>query len=260
MSTSHREAGGGIPSIGALFSETLTDVMNNIVGYLMMGLALMAVAIPVGIFASIVSLIVLYGVMGVGVFASLAGGAAMQEATGDEDLGGMVGALGSMGSIAVAFLLFFAFLLFLAAAMAPLSASLYRAIAAHQRGEGTLTFGAAFSTITQDIGATMGTVLLVTICTLVGVMFCYVGAIVPAALFTFALPMVALHRKGALESMRLCAGHAMAHPSEHGLFILAYFGTSLVAGYIPLFGHVFVLALAVRAYRKMFGDGPEPAL
>ena len=118
MSTSHREAGGGIPSIGALFSETLTDVMNNIVGYLMMGLALMAVAIPVGIFASIVSLIVLYGVMGVGVFASLAGGAAMQEATGDEDLGGMVGALGSMGSIAVAFLLFFAFLLFLAAAMA----------------------------------------------------------------------------------------------------------------------------------------------
>jgi len=260
MSTSTREDGGGIASIGALFSETLTDVMNNIVGYLMLGLALMAVAVPVGIIASIISLIVLYGVMGIGVFASVAGGSALEDATGDQDLGGMIGALGSMGSIAFAFLLFVGLLLFLTAAMGPLSASLYRAIAAHQRGEGTLSFGAAFSTITQDIGATMGAVLLVTLCTLVGVLFCYVGALVPAVLFTFALPMVALHRKGAFEALQRCARHAMAHPSDHGLFVLCYFGVSMVAAYIPLLGQVFVLAFAVRAYRKMFGDGPEPVV
>ncbi|MES2643912.1 MAG: hypothetical protein V4850_30770 [Myxococcota bacterium] len=260
MSTSTREPGGGIPSLGALYSETLTDLTQNIQGYLMMGLALMAVVFPVSMVGTMVGMIAMYAVMGVGIFASALGGSAIGEATGEQDLGGIVTMFGSFGSFFLAFVVLFASLACLAGAMAPVSASLYRAIAAHQRGEGTLSFGDAFSTVRQDIVPTATVMLLVTGMAIVGVLFCYVGALVPAILFGFAFSMVALHRKGAMEALKICARHAMARPSEHAIFVLAYMGTAMVAGYVPLLGHMFLIALAVRAYRKMFGDGVEPVL
>lgn len=260
LSSPTLEPGGGIPSISALFAETFTDVTENIQGYLMVALALMAVMIPFSLVLTFVGMFGLYMALGIGVFASILGGAAIGEATGDSDLGGIVTVIGSVGSSVLAFLVFFALILLMAAAMAPLSASLDRAIAAHQRGEAPLTFNAAFATIRQDMMSAFGAVALVSATSLVGVFFCYVGAFVPAFFFSFAFPMVALHRKGAREAMRICATHAMARPMEHFVFMLAFVGTSLVAAYIPLLGPVFTLAFHVRAYRKMFGDGPEPVL
>jgi uncharacterized membrane protein len=260
LSTSTREPGGGIPSLGALYSETLTDLTQNIQGYLMVGLALLAVVFPISMVGTMVGMIAMYAVMGIGVFASALGGSAIGEATGEQDLAGIVTMFGSAGSIFLGFALFFALIGLLTAAIAPVSASLYRAIAAHQRGEGTLTFADAFSTVRQDIVPTATVMLLVTGMTIVGVFFCYVGALVPAILFSFAFSMVALHRKGAMEALKICARHVMARPSEHALFVLAYMGTAMVAGYVPLLGHMFLIALAVRAYRKMFGDGVEPVL
>lgn len=260
MSTSTHESGGGIPSLGALYSETLTDLTQNIQGYLMVGLALMAVVFPISMVGSMVGMFAMYAVMGVGVLASALGGAAIGEATGEQDLAGIVTMFGSAGSFLVGFAVFFALIAALVGAMAPVSASLYRAIAAHQRGEGTLSFGGAFTTVRQDIVPAATVVLLVTGMSFVGVFFCYVGALVPAILFSFAFTMVALHRKGALEALKICARHGMARPSEHVVFGLAYVGTALVAGYVPLLGHMFLMALSVRAYRKMFGDGVEPVL
>lgn len=255
-----REPGGGIPSIGALFSETLTDLTQNIAGYLMAGLALIVVVVPIAMIASTVGVVGLYAVMGVGVFASALGGAAIGEATGDSDVAGLVTMFGSLGSSLLAFAVFFVFIAGLTGAMAPISASLYRAIAAHQRGEAPLTFGGAFSTVRQDVLSTAGALFLTTGATFVGLLFCYVGAFVPAILFSFAFTMVALHRKGAMEALSTCARHAMARPGEHATFVLAYIGTSLFASYIPVLGHMFMLSLAVRAYRKMYGDGAEPVL
>ena len=38
------------------------------------------------------------------------------------------------------------------------------------------------------------------------------------------------------------------------------FALSMVASYVPVLGPAFLMALHVRAYRSMFGDGPEPML
>lgn len=255
-----REAGGGLPSLGALYGETFQDLTQNIQGYLMVGLALIAVVMPVSFLVGFVGVFVMYAAMGAGIVASVAGGGAIGDATGDRDLGGLVAGVGSIGAIIVGFLVFFALIAVMSALFAPLSASLYRAVAAHQRGETPLTFGGAFSTVKQDIVPTAMVLLLVTGASFLGVMFCYVGVFVPMVLFSFAFMMVALHRKGALEALRISARHAMARPSEHLVYVLAVFGTSLVAAYIPLLGPMFLIALNVRAYRKMFGDGAEPML
>ena len=34
---------------------------------------------------------------------------------------------------------------------------------------------------------------------------------------------------------------------------------TMAAAYIPVLGMMFVLAFSTRAYRQVYGDGPEPA-
>lgn len=254
------ESGGGIPSLGAVFSETFTDLTENIGGYCMAGLAFVAVVFPVSMVGTLVGMFTLYLVMGLGVVASAAGGSAIGEATGDQDLGGVITAFGGLGSFVLGFIAFFLIVAVMVGVLAPVTASLYRAIAEHQRGGAPLTFGGAFATVGQDVGSTVGAACLLTLASMVGMLFCYVGALVPLVLFCFAFLMVALHRKGALNAMKICAAHAIARPAEHVLFCLAYFATAFIAGNIPVLGHIFMVALSVRAYRKMFGDAAEPVL
>jgi hypothetical protein len=227
---------------------------ENVGGYLQVGLALIAVVMPVALLITFVGLFVLYGLIIVGAIASVGAGAAIGDATNDRDLGGIVSGLGTMGSVLCSFVGFFGIMALGTAAIAPVSASVTRSIAAHQRGEGELTFQGAFSSIRQDMGANIAVVFLMMSLTLVGVMFCYVGALVPAFLFTFAVPMVAVGRVSALTALTRTARGAMARPMEHAAYAGAYFVTALVANYVPILGHAFLLALQVRAYRKVYGD------
>lgn len=257
MPTPTHEPGGGLPSLGALYSETLTDLTENLQGYAMAGLAFMAIVMPVSMIGGIVAMVLMQAVLFLGLAASAVGSAALADATG---AGGPVMMLGSFGSVLVAIASSFAVITLMVGFLAPVSASVSRAIAAHQRGEAPLTFGGALGTMTQDPMAAMATLLLVTGGAFVGMLFCYVGALVPAILFGFAFTMVSLHRKGVMDALRISAKHAMARPAEHAAYALAYMATAMVAGSVPVLGHMFLMALGVRAYRKMFGDGAEPVL
>ena len=233
--------------------------MQNIAGYMMAGLGFFLVAMPVGMVLGFLAVFVMYGVMIGGSVVSMIAGGAIAQGSGDQDIGALIGVFGSFGSFLVAFLCLFGLIGIVGAALAPLSASQIRAIAAHQRGEKPLEFSAAFSTFSQWMGPAIFTTGAVTVSTVIGVFFCYVGALVPATLLTFAPYMAAIHGKGAMESLRRSSGHAMAALGQHFVYILVYMGLSLVAAYIPVLGHAFLLALMVRAYRRVYGDGPEPA-
>ncbi len=255
MSTPTHEPGGSLPPIGALFSETFDDLIKNIGPYVLAAVGFFVVVMPVGMVAGMIGMVGMYVVL----FGGIIGSAALGQAAGDSDVGGLITAVGSLGSFGLAFVAFAFFIAVSSAVGAPFGASLNRAIAAHQRGEGTLAFNSAFSTATQDIGSSLVVAALVAFAGLLGMLFCYVGALVPAVLFSFAPTMVALHRQGALAAFSRCARHAMANPGEHVVWALVYLGSAMVSAYIPVIGTAFLLALNVRAYRKVFGDGPEPA-
>ena len=252
------EAGGGIPALGVLFSETLEDLTTNFQGYLLLGLAWLVAVLPLTLFVAFGSMFGMYVVMGLGIGGSVLAARVVAERSGDQDLSGLVAMVGSLVSVGGALVLFFGVLVLLGAVLAPLIASFTRAVAAHQRGEGELSFQSGFATLRQDLPATIGVSMFTGAAGILGVLFCYVGALVPAVLFGFSHNLVTLHRKGAREALGIAARHAIARPTEHITVILALMGTSLVAAYVPVVGQMFTLALGVRAYRKMYGDGPEP--
>lgn len=252
------EPGGRRLAIGEILPETFQEFLQNIAGYLMGGLGFFLVAMPVGMLLGFVAVFVMYGVMIGGSLLSFVAGAAVGGGTGEDELGAIIGMFGSMGSMLLAFVALFALIGLVGAALAPLSASLVRAVAAHQRGEKPLELSSAFSTFSEAMWPAILTTGLVTVATIFGAMFCYVGALVPALLFGFAPYVAYLHKKGGFEALRISARHAMAAPGDHFLFILVYFGMSMVAAYIPVLGHAFLVAMMVRAYRRMYGDGPEP--
>lgn len=247
-----------MPPFGALFSETLADVTENIGGYAKAGVGLFAVVLPVSMILGILAMLGMYFVMIVGGIGSVVAGAAIGEATADQNVGGLIATLGMTGSFALSFVALFGLIALISAALAPISASLMRAIAAHQRGEAPLDFGSAFSTMGQDIGSTCLVMGLSVTASFVGMLFCYVGFLVPAILFGFAPSMVFLHRRGALDAFRRSARFAITKPLEHLVYMIVMFVTSMVAAYVPVIGAIFVMALSVRAYRKIFGDGHEP--
>lgn len=251
-----QEPGGALPPLGDLFNESFQDFGQNIGGYLLATLGVMLVAFPVTMVLTMVGMVVMYAVIILGIVGSAVGGAALGEAS--QDAAGLMAVFGSFGSMFAGFFVMALFVSLGVGLTAPLNASLERAIAAHQRGEAPLEFNAAFKTMGEGFMSAVTAQLLVTGASLLGVFFCYVGALVPLVLFSFVMPMVALHRKGAFEALSRCARHAMAHPSEHLTFGLVYFGMTLVASYVPIVGPAFMRGLKVRAYRKFFGDGAEP--
>ncbi len=259
MPPTQRYAGGHLAPLGTLFNETFEDLTGNLADYALAGLGLWIVVVPVSFVLSMAAVLGMYLVMMVGVVASIAGGVAAGEAAGDPDLGALIGGVGTLGSIGIAFLLMFGVIGMVSMCLAPFSASLMRGVAAHQRGEGKLEFKSVFSSIRQDMGSVCFILACTTIASMIGVCFCYVGALVPAVLFGFAPAMVAIHRAGAIDALRRCARGAMANPMQHLIFAAANLGVSLVAAYIPVIGMMFVMALQVRAYRSLYGDGAAPA-
>ncbi|MFN7144148.1 MAG: hypothetical protein ACK4YP_10250 [Myxococcota bacterium] len=253
MSTPTLEPGGGTLAIGPLVSAALRDLTDDIQGYALATLGLLALALPVGM---VVGTVLMFG-LNVSLFVGI-GVAGLGGALDDPDLAPLFGLGGVLGGAASAFLVLVGAIGFAAAALAPVNASLTRAIAARQRGEAPLTFSSGFATIGEAPFASVLAAGIVAAASLFGMLFCYVGALVPAALFAFVPAMVALHRRGVLDALTRCARHAAAHPGEHLVFAVVYMLVSMVAANIPVFGHAFLLALNVRAYRTVFGDGAEP--
>lgn len=253
------EPGGEFPELSGLFNETLEEFQDNITPYVFAGLAQFAVMLPV-VFLGIFGLYfgIALGMGGTMVIGGILGGMIMEYVS--EGLGLVVMLATQFVAILVPFLLIFLFIGFLAAVLAPFNASLVRAVAAHQRGQKELDFPEVFSTISQDLPKVIGAALILSGLTIVGLFMCYLPALAVPIVFGFASSLVAMHRLGPTDGVKSAFTHFSQHMNWHLTFGVVYVGMSMVAGYVPVLGPAFLLALHTRAYRKVFGDGEAPVL
>jgi hypothetical protein len=250
--------GGQLPDVGTLFSETMAEFMDNIGPYAMAGLGQMLVVFPV----TFIAIFVMYGVLALGWGGSivLTGVLSGIAANVSEELAELVAMFGLLGSMFVPLLLMIPLFVGIIALFAPMSASLYRAMAAHQRGEKQLELGSSFSTMGQGLVSVIVAALIVGTLAMLGAMMCYLPVIAVSILFGFTMGFVALHRVGAMQAARMSMQHALAHLNWYVMFGILSLVLGMVAYYIPVVGPMFAVSFHVRAYRSLFGDGVEPNL
>lgn len=252
-------AGGDLPDVGSLLTETFAEFGDNIGPYAMAGVGLMLVTMPLAFVMIFGIYIVVFG----GMFGTMIAGAAFSvfvSQTVSEDLGAVAMVVTQLATIAVPVVLVVGAVAAIGAILAPLNASLARAVAAQQRGGPKLELTSPFSTFTQDLVSVVVAALLIAALVTMGAFLCYLPALAVPLLFGFGTTMVALHRTGAGQGLRTSMQHALGHLSWHLPFGLLYLVFSMVAGYVPVLGPMFLVAFHVRAYRHVFGDGEEPNL
>ncbi len=253
-------SGGRLPAFGTLLGDTLNEMMENLGAYAVVGAVHFGIVLVVILIALLIAYLVMFGVFALGLFGGVGGGTALTEAGAPEALATLVGVggpvLGAFGGVVGSFLVIGpAFLL-----LAPMNASILRAVAAHQRGERPLDLGAAFGTLTRDLLSVVLVVAGYGVLVFLGLLFCYLPAFLPMFLLAFASTLVILHRRGAATALSTAARHALAHPKWHGTYLLVTVGLGMVAGQVPVLGPMFLFALHARAHRELFGDGPEPVV
>lgn len=250
--------GGELPEVGALFSETLAEFTDNIGPYALAGLGQLMVVIPVTVVALIGFYVVFFG----GMFGTWMVGAVFASVLSQisEDLGGIAMLIASLASMLVPVLLMLPFLLILIAALVPIQASMIRAVAAHQRGERPLDLMASFSTATQGLSSVLLAGVIMATLTILGLVLCYLPALVVPIFFGFTTSFAALHRVGGLQAAQMSLKHALGHLNWYLMFGLMSILINMVSVYIPVLGPMFSVALHVRAYRALFGDGETPVV
>jgi hypothetical protein len=244
-----RFAGGQLPPVGPLLSETLSAFTRELGPYALAGLGQLVVLLPivmgVSIFAYVIAIVLAIG--------AAAGSTAISHGGSDQGA-----ALFSVGMIAAMTLLVLGMVFLMNVLLAPVFGSLYRAVARHQRGEQELSFGAPFSSLGTRLGSGIVVMSSVSVLVLLGALACYFPALLVAMLCSLAFPLVALHGLRPFAAL----GRSFAHVRQNFKWHLGYFGYSLlvnlVANYVPVVGPMFVLAFQVRVYREVFGDGDEP--
>ncbi|MFT4621377.1 MAG: hypothetical protein ACI8PZ_000029 [Myxococcota bacterium] len=249
-------AGGELPDPFQLLDETLKEFMANLGPYVLAGLGQMVFVFPV-VFIAIIGL---YALMFGGVFGGMAV-VGLVAAVLPEDLAGLVVGLGSLALPIGLFGITFLVIGGMSVVLMPTAASLARAVARHQRGEDdVLGFTSAFDSATQDVGSVITAGAVVVMLSIMGAMMCYFPAFAVLLFLGFAMNMVALHREGGVAAITTVFAHARQHLPWHGKFTLLYLVLMLVAGNVPIIGPMFAVALHVRAYRRLFGDGDTAVL
>jgi hypothetical protein len=225
----------GLPRPLDLLSDSVNDLFKNFVPYLLAGLGIVCVTLPL-------SLVLFGGALAVAAFVGVA-----LEA---EDLMGLLFGVGAIGAIGV-----------LVVVTAPLNAGLTRGMWAWIDEGRPLRFGSAFTDLNQDALSVIGLAWLLLMMTGTGLVFCYLPALIPGLLFSFALPAVAIHRRGVFEALGVSARHVTQHFVWHLGYHFLGLGIVLVASQIPLIGTMIggpiYLSYTLRAYRAIFGAGSE---
>lgn len=247
--------GGALPEHAKLLSAALQDLMDNLGPYVLASLAQTLIILPI----VFVFVFVIYAVIGVGAVVGIGGMVGLASVVSD-DYAGLVLGGGQLLMFLAMFATIFAMAVGLGALLAPLSASLYRAVVKHQRGEGKLEFGSVFTTITENIGSVMTIHVGLTLMVGIGAMFCYLPGIALAFATAFAAPLVYVHRRTPMEAITIAMNHAKSHLAWHAIWFAMMLVVGIAASYVPILGPAFLLALQVRAYRELFGDGEEPVL
>ena len=245
------------PGVTVVASEVLNEFMKDLGPYALAGAGYLVVMIPL-IF---VSIIVMYIGMGVAMALMMMLAALAGSIVGE--LGGLVVSL--VGTFLVVALIF-AFAVGLNGLVAPLHASLYRAIAKHQRRDPEdevpteLSFGSAFSTVTTAPLSAAMIHIMVTGAVIVGLVFCYIGALVPVFFLMYAPGLVFVDGLSPIDAIKRSVATARENLGWHA----GHFGLSMVigmfSGYIPIIGPMFAQAYSVKIHRVVFGDHPEAEL
>jgi len=238
-----------LPDVGILLQQTVDEYGKNIGPYALAGVGHLLYSLPV----VLIAIVALYITLFVGIFGTAIASAGLVAAL-PRDLAGMGAVLGGVGSMGVFFLILFLFVGVINMLMAPVNASLMRAIVKHQRGEEPLSIGSAFSTATQDLVPVLGSALILSILAAFLSLFCLIPALLVPLLFSFTFGLVALHRKGAIESMKQSADHARQNLGWHAFYVFLHWGLSMVANNVPVLGPTFMAALSVRATEALYGD------
>jgi hypothetical protein len=232
-----------MPAGSELLSKTVNKVTSDFVTFLVGGL------VPglVTTFGAIPAVFGVYLLIGLG--------AAPGIVAEDEDLmmlgGGIAMVVGTL-AIVVGF----------TALIAPMQASLYRAVWAYLETGEKMTIGSAFSTARQDLARVIvyQFVMLGLIGT--GALFCYVPGLFVAAALAFAGPAIYIHRLGIAEAISLSVGHLQRHPTWHFIYFLWSTLVVIVLQYIPFIGGMLLFSVhpyfVLMAYRAIFGTGALP--
>ena len=222
-STSSGVTSGGEPAILDVLNATIDDLRSAFVPSLLAGLGLLLVLLPV---------LVLYVS---GVVAAMLPGMLQEDLS--LALSGFAGAM--LIGLPVVVLV-----------PAPFHHALMRSMAAHAEEGRDLGFGAAFRDLSRDLGKVLAYAVLV------GVLFCYVGALVVWAFTGFGTQAVALDRLGPVAALRRSARHVLAHPTWHLGYLGIWFAIGVLVGNVPVLGYAvglpFLALYQVRAYRAWF--------
>lgn len=240
---SSRNPDAGLPNVTDLASRTWTEIQQDFGSFLLPGL------IPVigAQFAGFAMIFAIYGGMGLG---------ALPGILVDDELvalaGSMVGLFGgTFGSMGLLLLV-----------MAPIQASMYRAVWKYLETGEKMGIGSPFSTYTQDIGRVLAYQLIVFAASFVGALMCYVPALIAGAALMFAGPAIYIHRLGIGEAIGLSVRHLMKHPGWHLGFFGISFLMSIGASFVPIIGMMLLTTayplFVLLAYRHVFGTGDAP--
>jgi hypothetical protein len=249
------------PDLGKALNAAFADFSQHLGPYALGALILTAISVPIVfmlvIFGYVFLIVSMFGMYGVGVMGTLALAALLRALLGDVGaaLGTFVGVIvTSVLSIAAPLLAFFLLISLATLPLAPIQASWWRAVAAHQRGETTLAVDHTLGTVAERPLASMAVTFLCTLLHLLGLCCCGVGVLVTNFLFGAAPMLVALGGLGPVEALRASARAALAQPNWHAMWTALAMGLRLASRYVPVLGTAAVTAIEVRVHRERFGD------
>jgi hypothetical protein len=220
-------------------SDVIEDVRDNFADRLLAAMGMALLVLP----TAMLGLLFLIGGMVAGVVVG-----ALTEEPVLMSLGMLAGLV--VGAIAGGMLL--------GLVVAPLQASLGRAMLRNLQDGSDLGLGACFDTVAVDVGKVVSLGLIMNLILTVGGLMFYVPALVASWALNFAMPGVVVHRLGPLAAMNRSLEHAMAEPVWHLALTALSFGALLLLLNIPFIGYAlgfyFVTAVNIRAYVACFGQ------
>lgn len=236
-------AEGELPEVIPLFTAAIEDLMDHFVGYLLAGLGAFLVSMVIGVVGA--------GAMLALVFVPTIAGVALDSE--------IVAALGPLVGGVVGFVLILGLSMLFAY---PVAASLGRNLKDRIEQGTELGFTSPYDRITVDLGQVLLLAAVTAAGIIVGMLMCYLPALLVGLFLGFALPAVIVHRLPAVEAIKLSVGHV----KDHFVWHLGYWGLGLaimLAGQaVPLIGPVLMIPLytayQVRVYMAVFGSGEAP--
>ncbi|TVQ93102.1 MAG: hypothetical protein EA397_04835 [Deltaproteobacteria bacterium] len=252
MSTASPTPDGALQSPVEIATESINVLMDN-VGPLLMAILAQVLSVFVASFVIVpLSICCLYGCMIGSVPTGMAVGAVLHPLLGD-------GGAGTIGALITTFMFIGSFVLFygilivgLLLVVAPISGGTLRVIDEHLRGVSEASFGAVFKKAGEQPAKDIFSNGIFSVALLVGMLFCYIGALIPAVLlmwFPFACELDGKSiREGLTRSIRILR-------EQPGWVLTTFavgFVANMVAGMIPLLGPLYAIVFMVRCYRVAF--------